>query len=180
MTKWTLQTRWDGITIRNCMTWSNATDFRQNGVLKSANTGFGELRRVRDFMQRNTRGDGPSMAVEEAPCYEFAPIVSCRVGRSSSNNKAIFRDNRHAFLLENLNIYVSVACNQLLDSLTNETHIVLHILIFFSCLVPPFSQTIEKDNHIDETRTNTEPWLRIFVWKRDSIMSICSTGENLW
>ncbi|KAJ4448512.1 hypothetical protein ANN_10528 [Periplaneta americana] len=51
------------------------------------------------------------VCVCDIPLFKYARLTSCDVERSSSQYKSLFRDNRHAFVMENLEMTFVVHCN---------------------------------------------------------------------
>ncbi|KAJ4451473.1 hypothetical protein ANN_02936 [Periplaneta americana] len=56
-------------------------------------------------------GEIDSVYVCDIPLFKYARLTSCVVERSFSQYKSLFRDNRHAFMMENLEMTFAVHCN---------------------------------------------------------------------
>ncbi|KAJ4432237.1 hypothetical protein ANN_20853 [Periplaneta americana] len=56
-------------------------------------------------------GEIDGVCVCDIPLFKYARLTSCDVERSFSQYKSLFRDNRHAFVMENLEMTFVVHCN---------------------------------------------------------------------
>ncbi|KAJ4442379.1 hypothetical protein ANN_03965 [Periplaneta americana] len=56
-------------------------------------------------------GEVDGVCVCDIPLFKYARLTSCDVERSFSQYKSLFRDNRHAFVMENLEMTFVVHCN---------------------------------------------------------------------
>ncbi|KAJ4446893.1 hypothetical protein ANN_13594 [Periplaneta americana] len=56
-------------------------------------------------------GEIDGVCVCDIPLFKYACLTSCDVERSFSQYKSLFRDNRHAFVMENLEMNFVVHCN---------------------------------------------------------------------
>ena len=56
-------------------------------------------------------GEIDGICVCDIPLFKYARLTSCDVERSFSQYKSLFRDNGHAFVMENLEMTFAVHCN---------------------------------------------------------------------
>ncbi|XP_069684135.1 uncharacterized protein [Periplaneta americana] len=56
-------------------------------------------------------GEFDGVCVCDIPLFKYAHLTSCDVERSFSHYKSLFTDNRHAFVMENLEMTFVVHCN---------------------------------------------------------------------
>lgn len=56
-------------------------------------------------------GEIENLCVSDIPLLKYARLSSCDVERSFSRYRALFRDNRHRFVMENLEKVFIVNCN---------------------------------------------------------------------
>ncbi|KAJ4439256.1 hypothetical protein ANN_07376 [Periplaneta americana] len=61
--------------------------------------------------QKTDVGEIDGVCVCDIPLFKYARLTSCDVERSFSQYKSLFRDNRHAFVMENLEMTFVVHCN---------------------------------------------------------------------
>lgn len=68
--------------------------------------------RLRDGDNEDFCSETFGWRINDMLVLERAPIVSCTVGRSFSQYKALLRQNRESMLFENLGAFIVDACNQ--------------------------------------------------------------------
>ena len=65
------------------------------------NNGFKKLCIVAQVLEGIQVGELHGVSISDIPLFKYARLTSCDVERSFSQYKALFRDNRHAFVMEN-------------------------------------------------------------------------------
>jgi len=82
-------------------------------LILQKNKGFKTLQSINKILNGESDEDNFScnLTPRQISLLKYAPTTSCDVERSFSQYKAILRSNRRAFIFENLEKYVVVACN---------------------------------------------------------------------
>ncbi|KAJ4445390.1 hypothetical protein ANN_07195 [Periplaneta americana] len=75
------------------------------------NSGYKKMCKVAQVLEDVPVGKIDSVCVFDIPLFKYARLTSCDVERSFSQYKSLFRDNRHAFVIENLEMNFVVHCN---------------------------------------------------------------------
>lgn len=76
------------------------------------NDGFNTMCKIAKVLQGQVDiGEIENLHVSDIPLMKYARLSSCDVERSFSRYRALFRDNRHRFVMENLEKVFIVHCN---------------------------------------------------------------------
>ncbi|KAJ4434273.1 hypothetical protein ANN_22825 [Periplaneta americana] len=75
------------------------------------NRGYKKMCKVAQVLEGVPVGEIDGVCVCDIPLFKYARLTSCDVERSFSQYKSLFRDNRHAFVMENLEMTFVVHCN---------------------------------------------------------------------
>ncbi|KAJ4450654.1 hypothetical protein ANN_02083 [Periplaneta americana] len=75
------------------------------------NSGYKKMCKVAQVLEGVPVGEIDSVCVCDIPLFKYARLTSCDVETSFSQYKSLFRDNRHAFVMENLEMTFVVHCN---------------------------------------------------------------------
>ncbi|KAJ4452283.1 hypothetical protein ANN_03801 [Periplaneta americana] len=75
------------------------------------NSGYKKMCKVAQVLEGVPVGKIDGVCVCDIPLFKYARLTSCDAERSFSQYKSLFRDNRHAFVMENLEMAFVVHCN---------------------------------------------------------------------
>ncbi|KAJ4433092.1 hypothetical protein ANN_15349 [Periplaneta americana] len=93
------------------------------------NSGYKKMCKVAQVLEDVPVGEIDGVSVCDISLFKYARLTSCDVERSFSQYKSLFRDNRHAFVMENLEMTIVVHCN---SRPTTSTHVWLTRMLVFN------------------------------------------------
>ncbi|KAJ4437466.1 hypothetical protein ANN_17610 [Periplaneta americana] len=72
------------------------------------NSGYNKMCKIAQVLEGVPVGEIDGVCVCDIPLFKYARLTSCDVERSFSQYKSLFRDNRHAFVMDNLEMTLVV------------------------------------------------------------------------